>query len=143
MITVERHSLSAGLKIAQHQARCRRLLTIGNLVIYFEGGRSSDGTIKQCKNSIAELIFDNLHSNGQSGFIKNIVPMRIFGFTEIQPPESDKHSLKKAKLNPWQVAKNKKCQVVVGKSINDLIKPDHTVEDIKQIIYESVSSITI
>jgi 1-acyl-sn-glycerol-3-phosphate acyltransferase len=148
IITVKRDSGEADVEASLSLKKWKKFLRIGNLVLYFEGGRSRTKEIKPCISNVARLIYDNFNSNGQGNYIKQVVPIRIIGFDEIQPAEVDRSKIKKARLNPFKVGKNKKCQVIIGQPIKfdqDLFSKDfESVEGVlRKIVRDSVNNLAV
>ena len=113
MIVVRRGAKGADIKAKE---RWKKYLRIGNLVLYFEGGRSRTEKILPCKKDVARFIYYNF-SGDEGGYFKQAIPVRLDGFGEIQPAETDRSQIKKALLNPFKVGKGKKCQIKIGKPI--------------------------
>jgi 1-acyl-sn-glycerol-3-phosphate acyltransferase len=108
-----------GVKDADTKAkeRWKKLLRIGNMVLYPEGTRTRTGELLPCKKDVARFIYDNFKNGNGGNYFKRAIPIRIIGFNEIQPAEVDKSKIKSASLNPFKVGKGKKCQVIIGKPI--------------------------
>ncbi|MFH0950892.1 MAG: lysophospholipid acyltransferase family protein [bacterium] len=116
----------AMLELKKNLVVWQQLLTVSNLLIYFEGTRSrQDNTVvRKCKAGVTKLIFESmLAGNGQS-VIKQIVPIRLVDFYKIQPAEKDKTAIKGAKLKLKDIAQGQTCRIIIGQPISreELIK---------------------
>jgi len=110
----------AMLELRKHLVVWRKLLTISNLLIYFEGTRSrQDNTVvRKCKKGVTKLIFESMLSNNGQSVIKQIVPIRLVDFYNIQPAEKDKSTIKGAKLKLKDITQGQTCRIIIGQPIS-------------------------
>jgi len=85
--------------------KCSQVLRLGRLVIFFEGTRTRDGNIGECKSGLAELIYENKPT---------VVPILIENIQSIMPLEEN---IKEDFKNFIRLRFFRKGRMIIGKPI--------------------------
>ncbi len=116
-------------KMEEQLSRLSSVLDDNNLIIYFEGTRSKDGNIGECKRGVTEVI---LQANP-----RYIIPVKITGLENVLPRGKKYYTM-------FLSFKRHKCTMTIGKPIdfssivNAPIEKDEKVEIIKKLVREKV-----
>jgi len=121
-------------KLEEQFDRLANVLIGGNnLLTFFEGTRSKDGNIGECKKGVPEVIFRARPNS--------IIPIRIKGLNNVLPRDTKYYTM----LLP---GKRHKCQMIIGKPIdfsyiindNNLSKKEKN-DEIRKIIRQKVEEL--